>query len=200
MTALSTAALLILGYAGMEVVSVFTDTGRVPVIVAGATPDSTVRTPPAPPVLSAPAQVTSLTVYDPSGKGRPDHLKDVGRLLDGNPRTHWSTDSYRQQFPAYKRGLGVMLNFETPVSAASMTVVSPSPGTVVEIRTASSPTARLDQTTLVGAATLTSGSTEIPLQAGPPARYLLVWITGLSGEEGRHQSKLSDLHVQQRST
>ncbi|MGH3825245.1 MAG: protein kinase family protein [Pseudonocardiaceae bacterium] len=199
MTALSTATLLILGYVGMEVVSVFTDTGRAPLIVAGTAPAGKAPAA-APPVLSAPVRVTSLAVYDPSGKGTPDHQRDVGKLLDGNPRTNWSTDSYFKQFPVYKQGLGVMLNFEAPISAAVMTVVSPSPGTILEIRTATSPNARLEQTTLVGTATLKSGTNQIPLQAGSPARYLLVWITGLSGGEGRHQSKLSDLHIQQRAT
>ncbi len=198
MTALGAATLMILGYAGMEVVSVFTDTGRAPVIVAGAVPAA--KAPMAPRVLATPVQVRSLTVYDPSGKGSPDHQRDVGKLLDGNPRTAWSTDSYFQQFPVYKKGLGVMLNFEAPISAASMTVVSPSVGTIVEIRTASSPNARLDQTTLVGTATLTSGSNQISLSGAPSARYLLVWITGLGGKQGRHQSKLSDLQIQQWAT
>jgi hypothetical protein len=198
MTALSVATLMILGYAGMEVVSVFTDSGRAPLIVAGTAP--VMKTPVAPLVLAAPVRVKSLAVYDPSGKGSPDHQRDLSKLLDGNPKTGWSTDSYFQQFPAYKKGLGVMLNFEEPISAASMTLVTPSPGTVLEIRTAPSPNARLEQTTLIGTATLTSGSNQIPLRAGPPARYLLIWITGLGGEVGHHQSKLSDLQIQQRAT
>ncbi|HKS50459.1 MAG TPA: hypothetical protein VJS67_01165, partial [Pseudonocardiaceae bacterium] len=110
--------------------------------------------------------------------------------------TGWSTDSYFQQFPIYKKGLGVMLSFEEPISAAALTVVSPSAGTVLEVRTATSPNPRLEQTTLIGSATLRSGSNQIPLRAGPPSRYLLVWITGLSGEQGHHQSKLSDLQIQ----
>jgi putative peptidoglycan lipid II flippase len=151
-------------------------------------------------VVLAPVRVRSVAVYDPSGLGNPDHQRDVGKLLDANPNTGWSTDSYNQQFPIYKKGLGVMLSFETAISPASVTVVSPSPGTVLEIRTATSPNVRLDQTTLVGTATLRSGSNQIPLRVGPPARYLLVWITGLGGAEGHHQSKLSDLQIQQRAT
>ncbi|HXT45347.1 MAG TPA: protein kinase family protein [Pseudonocardiaceae bacterium] len=197
MTVLGAATLMIIGYAGMQVVSVFTDTGGAPLVVAGTAP---ARPAPAPPALLAPVRVRSLSVYDPSGLGSPDHQKDVAKLVDGNPRTGWSTDSYFQQFPIYKKGLGVMLSFETPVSAASVTVVSPSAGTMLEIRTAMSPNARLDQTTLVGTATLKSGSNQIPLRAGSPARYLLVWITGLSGGEGHHQSQLSDLQIQQRAT
>ncbi|MGH3972480.1 MAG: protein kinase family protein, partial [Pseudonocardiaceae bacterium] len=195
--------LLILGYAGMQVLSVFTNAGGTPLVVASPSPgEQAPGDQPAPPPASRslPVQVQNLAVYDPSGKGRPDHQKDVSKLLDGNPNTVWSTDSYRQQFPLYKKGLGVMLSFEVPVAAASVTVISPSPGTVVEIRTAASAKATLDETTLVGTATLGRGSTEIPLQAGAPTRHLLVWITGLAGGGERNQSKLSEVGVQIRAT
>jgi hypothetical protein len=197
MTALGIATLMIIGYAGAQVISVFADTAGAPLVVASAIPG---RGAPITPVLAVPARVRSLAVYDPSGMGSPDDQRDVGKLLDGNPNTGWSTDSYFEQFPIYKKGLGVMLSFEAPISAASVTVVSPSAGTVVEIRTAMSPNPRLEQTTLVGSSTLRSGSNQIPLRASPPTRYLLVWITSLSGRDGHRQSKLSDLQIQQRAT
>jgi hypothetical protein len=197
MTVLGVATLLILGYAGRQVISVFTDNGGAPLVVAAAAPTGKA---PAPPVLSSPVPVKRLAVYDPSGLGSPDHQKDLGNLLDGNPNTGWSTDSYFQQFPLYKKGLGVMLSFSVPVSAASVTVVSPSSGTVLEIRTATSANPRLENTTVVGTATLRAGSTQIPLRAGPPTRYLLVWITKLSGGDGHHQSTINELTVQQRAT
>ncbi|MDQ4103843.1 MAG: protein kinase family protein [Actinomycetota bacterium] len=196
-TVLAAATLLILGYTGMQVVSVFTNPGGTPLVVAANAPTGPVAPPP---VVSSPVRAKKLSVYDPSGKGRPDRQQDVGKVMDGNPNTAWSTDSYRQQFPSYKKGLGVMLSFEQPVAAASVTVMSPSPGTVLEIRTAASPNAPLAQTTLVGSATLGRGNTQIPLTAGPPTQYLLVWITELSGEPNRHQSKLSELGIMQRST
>jgi serine/threonine protein kinase len=199
MTVLGAATSLILGYAGLQVVSVFTDTGT-PLVVAGNVPTRTPAEGTVRPVLATPARVRNLSVYDPSGLGSPDHQRDLGKLLDGNPSTGWSTDSYFQQFPAYKKGLGVMLSFEAPTSVASVTLVTPSPGTVLEIRTATSPNATLNQTTLVGTATLRAGSNQIPLRAGSPTRYLLVWITRLGGEVEHHQSKLSDLTIQQRAT
>ncbi|MGH3873821.1 MAG: protein kinase family protein [Pseudonocardiaceae bacterium] len=199
MTMLVATALLILGYAGMQVVSVFTDAGGTPLIVAG--PPSVGRpAPSAPATPSSPVRVRTLAVYDPSGLGSPDHQQDVGKLTDGNPNTGWSTDSYRQQFPSYKKGLGVMLSFEQPVTAVAVTVISPSPGTVLEIRTATSPKAALGDTILVGTATLSRGNTEITLRSTPPTRYLLVWITGLAGGGDRNQSKLSEVRVQTRAT
>lgn len=199
MTVLGVATSLILGYTGMQVVSVFTDTGT-PLVVARTTPPEAPGKGTALPVPGTAARVKKLSVYDPSGLGSPDHQRDVGKLLDGNPNTGWSTDSYLKQFPAYKKGLGVMLSFEIPVSAASVTVDTPSPGTVVEIRSATSANAPLNQTTLVGTATLSAGRNQIPLRAGSPTKYLLVWITTLGGETEHHQSKLSDLSVQQRAT
>jgi putative peptidoglycan lipid II flippase len=71
---------------------------------------------------------------------------------------------------------------------------------VLEVRTAPSPNARLEQTTLIGTATLGDGSTRIPLRAAPPARYLLVWITTLSGTKDHHRSQLTELRVEQRAT
>ncbi|MGB6225361.1 MAG: protein kinase family protein [Pseudonocardiaceae bacterium] len=200
MTVLGAATLLILGYAGMQVVSVFADTGGAPLVIASAPPTSAPANPAVQPAAATPVQVKTLSVYDPSGLGSPDHQKDVGKLLDGNPSTGWSTDSYFQQFPAYKKGLGVMLSFQAPIAAAWVTVVSPSPGTVLEVRTAPSPNARLEQTTLIGTATLGNGSTRIPLRAAPPARYLLVWITTLSGTKDHHRSQLTELRVEQRAT
>jgi hypothetical protein len=200
MAVLGIATLLILGYAGMQVVSVFTDTGGAPLVIASNPPPSAPAKPAVLPVSATPVKVKSLSVYDPSGRGRPDNQKDVSKLLDGNPGTGWSTDSYFQQFPAYKQGLGVMLSFQAPTAVASVTVVSPSPGTVLEIRTATTPNARLEQTTLIGAATLGADSTRIPVRAGPPTRYLLVWITTLSGTKDHHQSQLTELGVQQRAT
>jgi hypothetical protein len=200
MTALAATTLLILGYVGMQVVSVFTNAGGTPLVVAGPLPVNQSTPPVAPPAaLSSSVRVKNTAVYDPSGMGRPDNQKDVGKLLDGNPNTVWSTDSYREQFPAYKKGLGVMLSFDQPVAAALMTVISQSPGTVVEIRTAPSAKASLAQTTLIGTATLGRGNTQIPLRSGPATRYLLVWITVLGGEEDRRQSKLSEVGVQRRA-
>ncbi|MGH3811047.1 MAG: hypothetical protein ACRDUV_01135, partial [Pseudonocardiaceae bacterium] len=176
------------------------NTGGTPLVVAGPSPAEQPAPPAAPPAALSSVRVKNLAVYDPSGRGRPDHQQDVDKLLDGNPNTAWSTDSYRQQFPSYKKGLGVMLSFEQAVAAASVTVISPSPGTVLEIRTAASPGAELAETTLVGTATLGRGSTQIPLRSVPPTRYLLVWITELAGGGDRNQSKLSEVGVQTRVT
>lgn len=205
-TALVAAALLILGYVGLQLASVFSDDTNGPALIVGGPSQAAPPAKPAPqapapaPPQSGPIPVSSLTVYDVSGRGTPDNEDDVKLLVDGDPSTGWSTDNYFQPFPAYKKGMGVMLTFAQPVAASSVTIDSPSPGTVLEVRSAPSPDAPLDQTTVVGSATLGDGKTQIPLRAGPPTRYLLLWITGLSGSGDQNQSELSEVGVQRRAT
>ncbi|HEU0086946.1 MAG TPA: protein kinase family protein [Pseudonocardiaceae bacterium] len=204
--ALVGATLLILGYLGMQLASMFTAGPSGPALIVGGPPSAAPANPtppapgppPAPP--AGPIPVADLSVYDISGRGSPDNQEDVGLLVDGDPSTGWSTDSYFQPFPAFKQGLGVMLRFERPVAVSSVTVESPSAGTVLEVRTAPAPDAPLDQTTVVGKATLAAGSTPIQLQPGPPTQYLLLWITELSGGGEHNRSKLSEIGVQQRAS
>ncbi|HEY2763190.1 MAG TPA: protein kinase family protein [Pseudonocardiaceae bacterium] len=205
LTALAGATLLILGYAGVQLASVFSDrtNGPPPVIVAGP---SATRAGQSPAPAAGPAQpptpipVTSLSVYDPSGQGTPDNQEDVRLLVDGNPNTSWSTDSYYQQFPAFKPGLGVMLRFARPIAVSSVSIDSPSPGTVLEVRTAAAGNAPLASTVLVGRALLRDRATQIQLQPGPPTQYLLLWITGLGGGGDHNRSKISEVGVQQRAS
>jgi hypothetical protein len=201
--ALVAAALLILGYVGLQVASVFSNDTNGPALIVGGPSQAPAPGQPAPPPPAQPAgpiPVASLTVYDVSGQGTPDNEDDVDLLVDGDPSTGWSTDSYFQQFPAYKKGMGVMLTFAQPVAASSVTIDSPSPGTVIEVRSAPSPDAPLAQTTVLGSATLAEGNTQVPLRPGPPTRYLLLWITGLSGGGDHNQSELSEVGVQRRAT
>ncbi|MFN2494883.1 MAG: protein kinase family protein [Pseudonocardiaceae bacterium] len=203
-TALVGATLLILGYVGMQLASVFAEGPSGPALIVGAPSSTTQAPPPAPPppvpppASAAPIPIVDLSVYDLSQQGSPDNEEDVDLIVDGDPSTGWSTDSYFQPFPAFKKGLGVMLRFEQPVAVSLVTVESPSRGTVLEVRAAPGPDAALNETILLGTATLGGGSTQIQLQPGPPTRYLLLWITELGGGGDQNQSELSEVGVQRR--
>ena len=79
-----------------------------------------------------PASRSTTTCGDRDNAGR------VSRVIDGNPRSGWNTFTYRQQFPALKPGVGIMVSFASAVQLSELTIQSPSPGTVVEIRSAPS--------------------------------------------------------------
>ena len=86
------------------------------------------------------------TVFDPQGDGTPDYKDYVDRAFDGNPDSAWLTWVYKQQFPSLKTGVGLMLELERETTPTSVTVTSATNGTVIEVRSAASPTAPLDQT------------------------------------------------------
>ncbi len=202
-TTLVVASLVFLGWFGGQVVSVLTgDTGGPPPVVvdgqppAAAAPDDPAPDVPAPaPAAAGPVRVADVAVYDISGSDDPDNAADTGQVIDGDPGSMWSTDNYFEPFPAFKQGLGLMLGFEQPVTVGSLVIDSPSQGTRVEVRAAPSPDADLDQTTVVGTATLQDGRTTIPVGSGEPAQYLLVWITDLATTDGGNQSAIGEITV-----
>ncbi len=193
-------SLLIFGWFSVQVATIFTgDTGSgpPPVVVGGEEPprDAVPGQGPATPASAGPVRVDAVEVYDISGNDA-DNSDDVDRVTDGDPSTGWSTDNYFEPFPAFKEGLGVMLDFEQPVVVGSLVVDSPSEGTVVEIRAAPSADADLDETIVVGTATLSEGRTTVPLQVDEPTQHLLVWITDLAEtDDAGNQSEIGEVTV-----
>jgi hypothetical protein len=133
----------------------------------------------------------SLSVYDPEGDG--DNSDTVSRATDGVAGTAWRTQEYRQQLPALKPGVGLMASFVSTEQLADLAIDSQSPGTVVEVRTAPSPDAPLDQTVPVTTVTLQQGRTTVPLAQSQPTQHLLLWITKLGGGGSTYVSDIGEL-------
>lgn len=138
-----------------------------------------------------PVPVTGVAVFSP--QGTPDGVNSVNAVLDNDPATVWRTDQYFQQFPALKKGVGLMATLPSPAKLTNVSINSPTPGTSVEIRTSPTNSPTLDQTQLIGTAQLGAGVTEIPVSTNQSARYVLVWITGLGNTGNQFQSAIADL-------
>ncbi len=162
--------------------------------VAPVNPSAGAPEAPAAPGGTVPVRPTAATVFSP--EGTPDSPAAVNSVLDGNPTSVWHTDQYFQQFPALKKGIGVMTTLGSPSKLNQVVIDSPSPGTVVEVRTSPTATPTLDQTQLIGQATLADGATEIPLRDGQPARYVLIWITSLANSGGQFQTSIADIRYE----
>lgn len=141
-----------------------------------------------------PVPVTGVMVFSP--EGTPDNVGSIGAVLDNNPGTVWRTDNYFQQFPALKKGVGVLATLGSPSKLTKVIIESPSPGTVVEIRTSPTAAPTLDQTQLIGSATLAAPITEIAVNADQPARYVLIWITTLGSNGGQQQTSIAELRFE----
>ena len=90
---------------------------------------------------SAPAgsvvKPTKATVFSPDGDA--DNPGQAGQAIDGDPATSWQTDVYTDAvpFPSFKKGEGLMLQLPNPTVVGAVTIDTPSTGTKVEIRSAS---------------------------------------------------------------
>ncbi|MGO4617345.1 murein biosynthesis integral membrane protein MurJ [Nocardia sp. 2YAB30] len=138
-----------------------------------------------------PVPVTGVSVFSP--EGTPDGVARVQAVLDNDPGTEWRTDQYFQQFPALKKGVGLLATLPSPTKLTNVSINSPSSGTSVEVRTSPTGSPTLDQTQLIGSARLGDGVTDIPVHADQAARYVLVWITGLGNSGGQFQTAITDI-------
>lgn len=178
-TALAIAVVGILAWLGTMLIDFFGEdsSGTGSTVVVEQPKPSDGNEPPPAPKPAEPIQPASLEVFNVGGT--PDNPRRVRFATDGDPGTEWRTDTYKQQFPALKPGVGLMGSFAESVKFASVVIESPSPNTVVQIRTSPSATPTLEETKVIGEATLQGGRTEIQLANAEPSQYILVWITKL---------------------
>lgn len=177
-TALAIAVVAILAWLGTLLIDFFGDDGGSgeTVVVEQPTPSNGETAQPTP-EPAGPITPASIEVYNVGGT--PDNPKRAGMATDGDPGTEWRTDTYKQQFPALKPGVGLIASFAESVKFSSVVIDSPSPNTVIQIRTAPSGDPELEETKIIGEATLQGGKTEIKLANAEPSQYLIVWITKL---------------------
>ncbi|QJY45754.1 protein kinase family protein [Pseudonocardia broussonetiae] len=189
---LAAAVLLVLGYVAVQVTSLFSDPST-PTIVVGPNAGGSEPAPPADGAAPAtgPVRVAAVEVVDDVGDR--DNANRVTRLIDGDPSSTWGTVTYRQQFPALKPGVGVMASFASAVQLAELSISSGSPGTRVEVRSAPSADASVDDTELMTEATLERGTTVVPLDGSQPVEHVLLWITELAPADGGFSSELGEV-------
>ncbi|MCA0154599.1 murein biosynthesis integral membrane protein MurJ [Tsukamurella sp. M9C] len=141
---------------------------------------------PAPaPGVGSPVKSTDVALVDfSSSKDSATNLPNV--LTGKNPP--WKTDTYKAGpvFGNLKKGVGFLVTLDKAVSLTRGTIVSPSAGTTVEVRTSTKDTVKsLDDTSLVWSGSLRPGSNDFHVSSvAPRARYVLVWITGLTKQSG----------------
>jgi putative peptidoglycan lipid II flippase len=151
---------------------------------------------------SAPAgsvvKPVSATVFSPGGDA--DNPGEAAQAIDGNPATAWETDTYHDPvpFPAFKSGVGLLLQLPKPTVVGAVNLDLASTGTKIQIRSSATATpGKLDATTALTQPTVMKpGHNTIPVKASAPTSYLLVWIPTLGTTNGESRSGLSDVTVQ----
>ncbi|MCH9731443.1 MAG: murein biosynthesis protein MurJ, partial [Actinomycetia bacterium] len=135
------------------------------------------------------------TVFSPGGDADAPEL--AGLAIDGDPTTVWPTDTYSDAapFPAFKNGVGLILQLSKPATIGSVTIDVNSTGTSVQIR--SSPTATpsklADTTALTKPTPLKPGTNTIEVDDASPTSNVLVWITTLGSVDGESRSDVAEI-------
>jgi putative peptidoglycan lipid II flippase len=153
-------------------------------------------------VSSAPAgsivKPTKATVFSPDGDA--DNPGQAGLAIDGDPTTSWQTEIYTDAvpFPGFKKGEGLMLQLPNPTVVGAVSIDTPSTGTNVEIRSAStsSPATLEDTKVLTPATALKPGHNVIKVTTSSPTSNLLVWISTLGTTDGKSRAEISEITVQ----
>jgi len=132
-----------------------------------------------------------VEIYDKSGDG--DNSARVSRVIDNDPESGWRTFVYKQDFPALKPGVGIMVSFVSPVQLSSLTILSPSPGTQMQVRSAPSADADFTETVQMADVALQDGTTQVSLAQSQPVQYVLLWITKLGGGGTDNVTEISEV-------
>lgn len=167
----------------------------------GLQDERTAPPPPAPPATvkagaaAAPVKPVRAEIF--STDGRPDNPEGAGKVIDGDTATAWTTDTYfdADPFPAFKEGLGMMLQLPAPTTLASISVDLPSDGTVVQVRSAAgaTPGALADTAELSAPTPLKPGTNTVELTSAAPVSHVLVWVSKLGNTSGKHQLAVSEI-------
>jgi len=153
------------------------------VLLAGRTERGTRQRP----VQKAPAGLSPVSLgqsrahdFDPLGD-EAEHHRDVGRVLDDDPGTSWSTETYPDGLT--KAGVGIYVDAKPGVVGRRLDIRTPTTGWQGKVYVANGSTA---PATLSGwkdlGTTIDATSKKLSLQldtAGQRFRYYLVWITKL---------------------
>lgn len=139
---------------------------------------------------TTPSAVSTATSWQPvASSGNAENSSSAPNVIDGDPSTSWSTDTYRDQFgtgpSAFKAGVGVMLTLEDAREVRKVEL-SGDDDFRFEIRSADSATpTSLDDTTRLGSGRVRDGKATVEIDKPAEAGYILVWITrlGTSGPQ-----------------
>ena len=128
---------------------------------------------------SAPVKLRAVGAYDPFGDGT-ENDGEVANATDRNLDTYWPTEHYYDGLAAVKQGVGLMLDAGRSVSPKSVRVTTTGSAFKARIETASSRTG----TPHIASMTLqVDGSRVFKIIRAVPARYFIVWITEVTGEQ-----------------
>ncbi len=151
-----------------------------------------------------PIALSAARDYDPEGDGE-ENRSTVGRAIDGNLATVWSTEHYDSEtFAGTKTGpdpgVGLYVTTTSPATPTKMIVRSPTPGWDAQVfAAAAGPPSQLSGWgEPVGEVSGASSVQQIALKVRQPSRYILLWFTKAAeahDQPGGYLVEVSDIKL-----
>ncbi len=133
--------------------------------------------------------------FDPPPGSEAEHDDELPFLVDGDPATLWSTESYsRRDFGGLKPGVGVVLRLDRAHELRELRVTSPSEGWAAEVLVAEAPrpTREAWGQPVASKRDIRDGSTTFDL-GGRTGGAVLLWITDLGA--GNSSVRIGELRL-----
>jgi putative peptidoglycan lipid II flippase len=160
----------------------------------------------------APTQPKKLTIatardFDPQGEDKTENPDEVRLAYDGDPATRWRTVQYfgNPKLGNLKRGVGLVLDLDTPQPVHSVKLRLSGAGTAVEFRVPETDPAQTPRPPMssdkrwrtVAAESMAGQSATLTPEQGVTTRYVLVYLTSLPKEGNGYRGGIYEVEVQQ---
>ena len=160
----------------------------------------------------SPTQPKKLTIagardFDPQGEDKTENPDEVRLAYDGDPATRWRTVQYfgNPKLGNIKRGVGLVLDLETPQQVRSVQLTLSGTGTAVEFRVPETDPAQTPQPPMgsdkrwrtVAAESKAGQSATLTAKQDVTTRYVLVYLTSLPKEGNGYRGGIYEVEVQQ---
>jgi putative peptidoglycan lipid II flippase len=147
-----------------------------------------------------PLAVQKVTDMNPFGDGH-EHPERVANVIDGDPSTTWVTQSYLQDFPHLKPGVGLAFDLHDPSPVSSLRVTTVRPGWTASIYV-SDKAANVNDLASWGnpvtSFTAADSTTVVNLPKGTHGAALLIWFTSLGtqpGTDGQYRVEIAEVEL-----
>jgi putative peptidoglycan lipid II flippase len=156
------------------------------------------------------AQPSKLSIagardFDPQGEDKTENPDEVKFAYDGDPSTRWRTVQYfgNPKLGNIKRGVGIVLDLDTPQPVRSLRLTLSGTGTTVQVRVPKSDPSQTTKPPMssdrlwrtVAAESNAGGSATLTAKQDVTTRYVLVYLTSLPKEGTGYRGGIYEVEV-----
>ena len=149
--------------------------------------------------------ITGARDFDPQGEDKTENPDEVKFAYDGNPSTRWRTVQYfgNPKLGNIKRGVGLVLDLDTPQPVRALRLTLSGTGTTVQFRVPKSDPSQISKPPMgsdrlwrtVAAESKAGGSATLTATQDVTTRYVLVYLTSLPKEGTGYRGGIYEVEV-----